>query len=388
MAAPEARIRILFLMRGRPGVFGGGKRAFMQLMAALPNAQFDVFASCALDAGQHARLRGSGVAVCERNFACESPAGGIAALRRYLLKERIGIVHSQGPRADLYARVAAALAGDIALVNTVAMTTDELAMSAPRRLLYVGSDRLTRGAVRAFVAVSQAVRERLCRRGGIAPERVVCIPNGVDVGAYGADARARERIRHEFGFGPEVRVIGALGRLDRRKGVEVLVDAAAALSRERSNVRVLIVGTGPVEAACRERAARAGLGPRCVFAGFREDVAAVLDAMDVFVMPSFAEGHPFAVLEAMASARAIVASDIPGIREQLAHGAAGRLVPPGDAGALARGIAELLDDPAEAARLGGAARARAEADFDVRQQVAQHAELYAILKGLRAGGAG
>jgi glycosyltransferase involved in cell wall biosynthesis len=100
-----------------------------------------------------------------------------------------------------------------------------------------------------------------------------------------------------------------------------------------------------------------------VFAGYRDDVAALLAGCDVFCLPSLAEGLPLVVLEAMLQARPVVATPVGGTAELVVDGETGVLVPPGDAGALAHALSDLLADPARARRMGDAGRARVLAEF-------------------------
>lgn len=170
-----------------------------------------------------------------------------------------------------------------------------------------------------------------------------------------------------------------VGRMSAAKGVPVLLDAMAALARTHPEARLTLVGDGPGRAALEARAAELGLGTRVTFAGYRDQdgVAEALGGADIFVLPSFAEGLPVVLMEALAARCAVVATRIAGIPELVRHGETGLLVPPGEAAALAEAVAQLLDDPALRARLAEAGRATVEAEFDLAREPAKLARLFA-----------
>jgi len=149
----------------------------------------------------------------------------------------------------------------------------------------------------------------------------------------------------------------AMGRLDPQKGFDLLLHAFADLARRHPSARLTVWGEGRERAALEALRDRLGLADRVRFPGVTREPAAALGSADVFVLSSRYEGFPNVLGEAMALGRAVVATDCPsGPRDLVTDGIDGRLVPPGDAGALADGIAGLLDDVAERARLGDAAR--------------------------------
>lgn len=220
-----------------------------------------------------------------------------------------------------------------------------------------------------LVAVSEAARSTLCQVIGRVADDAEVVANAVDLERFArAKARARPCGRRRIVF---------VGRLERRKGVEVLLEA---LRRLPAPVEVVVVGDGPLRGRLT---AAAPEGVR--FAGRLEDEAMAdeVASADVLVAPSL-EGESFGVvlLEAMAAGTAVVASDLPGYR--LAAGDAARLVPPGDAAALAAALAGLFADPKARARLvaGGLERA-ATAGFTA--QATAYRERYERLLPARRG---
>lgn len=207
------------------------------------------------------------------------------------------------------------------------------------------------------------------------------IPNGVDPRALAPaseEDRAAARRRLDLAEGP---LVVCLGRISRAKGQDVLVEAWPRVLESVPEATLALVGDGEDTERLRRRA-----GERVLFAGSRPDPMDWLAAADVVAAPSRWEGMSFAMLEAMASARSIVITDVPGARDALGEDAAG-IVPLGDPDAIAAAIAERLLDPALAAAEGLAARARVEQFHDIRDSTAAVATLYADLLGRPGRGA-
>lgn len=151
-------------------------------------------------------------------------------------------------------------------------------------------------------------------------------------------------------------VIGAVGRLVERKGFRYLIEAMSWLVKERDHITLAIVGDGPQKEALQRQAASAGLADKVRFLGFRRDLRYVLQAIDVFVLPSLREGLPIALLIAMAEGRPVVASSVDGVPTFVRHERTGLLVPPRDPLELGGAVGRLLSDRSLAASLGQAGR--------------------------------
>lgn len=190
--------------------------------------------------------------------------------------------------------------------------------------------------------------------------RVEMVPNGIDLEAFAPpqDARRDGVLRLLFA-----------GRLVEQKGVRYLLEALpAVMAQSGERVELAVLGSGPAEQALRQLTQRLALEDRVRFLGWasREAMPQHYHNADIFVFPSFEEGMPNAVLEAMASGLPVVATDIYGIRPLVAHGQNGLLAPPGDAPALARALTALAQDRGLRIRMGACSRARA-SDFGWEQ---------------------
>ncbi len=237
--------------------------------------------------------------------------------------------------------------------------------------LTAASRRWERWAARwtdLVVAVSEAEAARTAEAGIVAP--VVVAPNGVDVDRWAP--RDRAHARAQMGLGAEPIALCA-GRLAHQKGQDVLVDLWPAVRARVPGARLILVGDGPMR-----QALEAAAGPGIVFPGASADLATWYAAADVVVLPSRWEGMALVPLEAMASGRSVVATEVDGIREALEPGA-GQVVSAGDRTALVDAVSRRLADQALCAAEGAAGRARAVAHFDVRRCAAAVGDAVATL---------
>lgn len=221
----------------------------------------------------------------------------------------------------------------------------------------------------ALICVSRAEAEVGAASGISAPFEVV--PNGIDLGRWPEPVAAdRAQARAGLGLDPEAPIVVCVGRLSLQKGQDVLLAAWPTVLQRHPRARLYLVGDGPE----RERLT-SGVDPTVTILGDRPDVRTWLLACDLVALPSRWEGMSIAMLEAMATARCVVSSDVPGAAEALA-GDAGVLLPKGDAEALGRELARLLDAGSRADSIGQKARARVESDFDIERVRARVAEIY------------
>ena len=234
-----------------------------------------------------------------------------------------------------------------------------------RRLLVPFIDR--------FVPVSADLGAWLRHTVGVPQHKIRLIANGVDTTHF---TPGPER---EPGAPPTI-WIGTVGRIDRIKHHDGLLDAfallLAAFPLQQANLRLAIVGDGPLLPALRERVAREAWGHQVWLPGARADVAQIMRGYSVFVLPSLSEGTPVTILEAMATGLPVVASRVGGVPQLVIDGQTGLLSDPADPHSLAGAIGAYIADPALAGRHGAAGRARVEAHFCVDTMVTQYDTLY------------
>jgi glycosyltransferase involved in cell wall biosynthesis len=230
----------------------------------------------------------------------------------------------------------------------------------PESRLSSALKRFTSRRLTAHVAVGAHAARMVEEASGLPAGRVRTIHNGVPDVAV----EARE---------PPLRrpVVGCASRLDVIKGLDLLLDVAAA----RPDMHVLLIGDGPDRGALEDQVTRLGLRDRVVFAGWTEDPRPMIASLDVFVLPSRLEGFPLSIVEAMLAEVPVVATDVGSVAEAV-DAETGRLVPVDDPAALAAALAELLDDAALRARLGHAGRRRALERFTSVVMVRSFESLY------------
>lgn len=231
----------------------------------------------------------------------------------------------------------------------------------------------------AVIAPSPSCRAELLAA-GFPAERIRVIANGVDTTLFRPEPMKDSSLPFPTGQGP---VVVFTGRLIEAKGLLELLDAWPLLLHEVPDARLILVGSGPLEAELRRRAAEGPLAGRVHLTGEVLDVRPHLRAATAFVLPSWAEGLPNALLEAMAMGLPCVATDIGPIRDAVTGGEEALLVPVRNPQGLAAALAAVLADPSLAARLGRAARKRVEADFSLEREVESLEALYRELTSRR-----
>jgi glycosyltransferase involved in cell wall biosynthesis len=303
------------------------------------------------------------------------------ALFRALSHEPIAIVHSHLFVGSMFASPLARLAGVRGVVETFHLP--EVWRMGKRLKRSFWLDRQVARCVDRYVAVSTAAADHLTDRKRIPERKIRTIYNGRDLSRFHPPSAAERRAaRVALGLDVEP-AVAVIGRLEPQKGHALMLEAAAILSRSFPMLKVFFAGSGSLEGELRASCDTAGLTATVSFLGHRSDSEVLLAAIDVAVMPSLYEGLPLVAIEAMASARPVVATDIDGMREVVVDGQSGFLVGAGDAGALARAIERLVRFPVLARQLGVNGRRRAERHFDLRFQVEETVSLYEELLSSR-----
>ncbi len=374
-------MRVLHVMEC---TIGGTRRHLVDVCAGQRAAGLDVaVAASALrqpDFEQDlARLAQQGVRVHRvpmvRAIAPWRDLSDLRALTRVLRQERPDVVHTHSSKAGALGRAASLLTGIGARVHTphtFAFLFDAM-FSAPKRALFRRIERSLGRRTDRIVAVSGGEARTMADSGVVDPARIRVVESGIDPAPW-LDARPVPRA--ELCGRPAAPLLAVVGLLNVAKGQDLLLDALASPGLDE--LQVIVVGHGEDEAALRARCARLGLDARVRFLGFRRDVPGLLAAADALVLPSRWEGMPYAVLEAMASARTVVATPVDGARDLVEHGATGILARAIAADALADALrAWLALGPGRRAAMGATARERLLAAHTDAAMIAGLARVYA-----------
>lgn len=358
------------------------------LIHALQEAGAEVHVACT-PGGVSERLAAEGVPVkpvriARKILSVRHPVS-LIQLARLIRRERYDFVHVHTPIAAALGRAAARLSGarPVVLYTAHGFYFHDRMRPWLRRVL-IWQERLFGQLCTDFLfTVSPedqvtALHERITDVG-----RTHCLNSlGIDLERFGS-VPATGLQRSDIGLSEEDRVIAYVGRLVREKGVIELLEAMAVVRQRMPHTRLMVVGdtlesdrgTG-IQREIRALLAKHELGESVVFLGFRSDVPALLHLADLFVLPSYREGMPLTILEAMAAGKPIVATNVRGCREEVVKGLTGILVAPQDPRSLSEAILSLLAAPERAKAMGLAGRAHAEKAFDQRRVLEEEVEAY------------
>lgn len=301
--------------------------------------------------------------------------GTVNDLRRICLDQGVRVVHCHLSDAEFTGILAGRLCKAERVLDTVhtPLVLPKRTRLDPRTLLRRLLTRWLLNRADWVIAVSAETALALTQM-GVSPRRIRVVENGIDVAAY--NLAPDPSLRDELGLAPSDRVLVSVGRLTEQKGHVHLLDAMSEIVARIPETKLVVLGEGELRAPLERQAAALGLTDRVRFVGVRPDVARVLALAEIFVFPSLWEGTSLALLEAMAAAKPIVATDIDGNRPVLAHGRDCLLVAPADPKALAQAVLRLLCDRELAQTLAGAAHEEACRQFDVRAMAATYQSLW------------
>jgi glycosyltransferase involved in cell wall biosynthesis len=308
--------------------------------------------------------------------------GVLPAIRRLVHQCRPDLVDAQDYKAAWFAARLARLEGILPIATLHGWSGHHWR----ERLLYYPAEKLLVRSFPLAIAVSAEIAGTL-RRWGCAPDRVEVLPNGVDPQELRRTPGTAARVRRHLGIPPGDIVLGAVGRLEREKRFDLLLQSMARLLPRRRELRLLLVGEGSLRPRLQEQARRLGIDHRCRFLGHRRDVAELYQACDVLVQSSDHEGTPTVLLEAMALKVPVVATDVGGTGQLIEHGRHGLLVPRRDARALAAAVEHTLSGWESTVRRVAAARRRIEDELSLDARTRRLEFLYAQV-ARRCGGRG
>lgn len=367
MSAPDPHV--LLLTSGSN--LGGAETALARLVPRLRRCGIDARAAHVLgDGPARDYLAARGVASVNLGLAggLHLPAGP-TRLAALIERWSIDLVHAFGLRANLLARLVAPRFG--ARVVAGILSTDPW-----RSRIHTWADRLTSRRVDLWIANARACRDAAVARREAPRERVVVVPDGIDLTAYPAPAAAARRLAQRLGLPRDRPVLVVPASLREAKGHADLVEAAA---RTTSSCLFLCAGQDFLDGKIQRMARERGVLERFRFPGFVDELPALLMTATAVVLPSRWEGLPICLIEAMASGRPVVSTRVGGVEELVRHSEDGLLVPARDPEALASAIDRLFSEPGLLARLGRRARRRVEERHDAEISAARHAALYRMV---------
>jgi len=353
------------------------KNLLLPLVDKLSGEGFDVHTVCSPGPEvEEMRARGYSITTMQimRRISPLKNLIAIIRLFRYIKKEKFDVVHVHTPVAAIVGRIAARLAGVPLVIYTAHGFYFHDDMSRWKKELFIGIERLMGKYFTDIIFTqSEEDRETAVQRGISDLAGIYRIGNGVDLQKFNPDNTGiiSNDKRKEFNISPGARVIGFIGRIVKEKGILDLARAFKTVTQEIPGAILLIIGDhlssdrdlttkNEVISLIKEN----GLTDKIVFTGYRSDISQLLAITDLLVLPSYREGMPRSIIEAMAMAKPVVATNIRGCREEVLEGRSGFLVPVGDPERLSGAILKILLDDRLAGEMGREGRARALSEFD------------------------
>ncbi len=359
-------------------VFAGTERHIFDLASSLCTdfaGEIAVRVACPVPSPLEEHCRNADIdviAIPKRGFI---DWNAVRLLRRLLKSGRLDIIHAHNGRTALAAALAVTLARRGQLVMTQHfLAPNHTGQSGLQGALSGAAHRWVSHRVTMFIAISQAVRNAMLERGQAAANKIVIVLNGVPDGCHRV-LDLPQAVRQKFDVGARPMVICA-SRLGAEKGIETLIAAIGIVSRNAPDVLCLIAGEGTQRDELQEQIQREQLEENVRLIGFQKDVSSLVNAADVFVLPSPNEPFGLSLVEAMSLGKAVVATCAGGPLEIVDNGENGVLVAPSSPDNLAQAIAHLLDDEELRNRLGEAARQRYEDCFTVQRMAREIADIY------------
>jgi glycosyltransferase involved in cell wall biosynthesis len=350
---------------------GGAETVVLNLVKGLNPKRFKSVALLPPGPWLNPRLRELGVPVIEVSWKRWYDPRGPLALVKTIREYGVDLVHSHLPGQNFYSCIAGTITRRKTLVTYHGPVEfqDGESFKGKAKLWFV------RNTADRAIVVCEMVKNILADY-GFRDDRISVVYNGIDPAPY--TLQAQGALRSELGLDSDTKLVGMIANVRQSKGYDVFVRACANLCERLPGVVFVAVGHEEESLArpIRKLVEDLNLTDRFLFLGFRSDIAKILGELDVFVLSSTSEGMPLAILEAMASRKAIVTTRCGGIPEMVESGQTGMLVPPSDDGALAEAITGVLSDEAQSQRLGANAQARFLERFTLDGMIERYERLY------------
>jgi glycosyltransferase involved in cell wall biosynthesis len=351
--------------------FGGAEVLLIDLVRGIKEAGYDVSVGYSTRGPLEKKLLELGVPSARLPRLGRIDPFLFFKMCQLIVREKPDIVHTHLFKSDLHGRLAARLCGVPVVVST-SHNNDVWAKRFPLGYLYGLTAKLTD----QVIAVSSEVRDYQIQHTGISKDKIIVIENGVHVQKFSSHKDSARAIRAEFQIGDSAPLIGVIGRLQPQKDHGNFLNAAVEIRKKMPDARFLIVGDGPLREELIAQAQTLDLESAVIFCGVRQDIPAVLAALDVLVISSKWEGLPVTLLEGMAARRPIASTTVGGVPNVVVDGESALLVPPQDPSALANACLKILQDPPLAQSLADAGFARVKSQFSLDAMIAKTLNLY------------
>ena len=367
----------ILLVAAATSASGGGERHVADLLRLLPARGFNVSLACPPGGDLPALARELGLTVREVPIASGLSLAAVMALRRAVAELAPDVVHAHGSRAAAFARATDASARRRVVYSVHGIHVDK-AGSPLRRVAFTALERVLRRRTAWFITGCESDVRKGERLRLLDPARASVVYNGV---ALPGRSVARGAFRRELGLRPDAPLVLSVGRFHEQKDHRTLLAAWAIVLERCPGAVLVLIGSGPLEAALRGQSEEFGIAESVAYVAPRPDLGPAYTDADAFVLTSLWEGLPYAILQAMSYRLPIAATAVDGIPEAAPDGECGILFPPSDPAAAAAAIVTLLEDRARAAAMGESGRARVAALFRLDAMADATAAVYRKVAG-------
>jgi glycosyltransferase involved in cell wall biosynthesis len=344
---------ISVLMFSNEPVRGGVEEHILQLLCGLDRAYFRLHLACTPQLAELLRSDlPSDVEVVPVTLDHVGDVAGAYTLARFILQQKIQILHSHMFRASLFASPIGWMHRVPVIIETDHVR--EVWRTGWKACYFV--DRFAARFVDRIIAVSSAIAKYLIEEKGIPAAKITVIRTAAALRRFSPDPCRTQSLKRSLDFAEDDPLLALVGRLEPQKGHKVLIEALPSVLREFPRVCVVFLGEGSLRAELETLVAERGLSHQVRFAGYQTNIEDWLAVTDLSVLPSFYEGLPMSAIESLAMGCPMVATAVDGTPEVVMDGKTGLLVPPGDPARLAEAICEMLRHPQRAREMGRAGR--------------------------------
>jgi glycosyltransferase involved in cell wall biosynthesis len=363
-------------------VFAGTERHIAELFESLAGRGVSVSIACPDPSPVADRARRCDVPVLALPKKGLLDTSAIFTLRRLLRSGEVDVIHAHNGRTALAASLAVRLAGrGRCVVTQHFLTPSHAGRSGSKGILSRVAHGWVDSHTHAHIAISSAVRDSMIARGDSSADEIDVVPNGISPPQTSSLAPV-ERIRVELGIPQDAVLIVCASRLEPEKDLMTLLEAMPLLAASPP-VKLVIAGAGAMEVELRNKIRDWQLTDCCTLLGFREDVLSLINAADVFVLPSKVEGFGLVFLEAMSMGKPVIAAAAGGPLEIVLGGSTGLLFKPGDPASLAAAMQKLIDDAKARAAMGCKGRERFKQHFTADRMGMQTLDVYERAMGIK-----
>ncbi|MBI5874722.1 MAG: glycosyltransferase family 4 protein [Deltaproteobacteria bacterium] len=288
----------------------------------------------------------------------------ILSILKIIKQENVNIVCTHSGKDSMIG----AIAGRLSKMKPKVVRTRHLALPITSKITYSIFPH-------KVVTVSEYVRKYLVEEKGIAADKVLSIPTGVDLEVFNIDV-VKAVSREALGISPDAVIVGTIAILRRKKGHHTLLDAIPFVLKEIPNVTFLFAGDGPQRENIEKKLSELGIAGSVKLLGLRKDIPEILKTIDLFVLPTLQEALGTSFLEAMAMSKPVVGTRVGGVPEVVNEGVSGMLVEPGNSAALADAIINLLKSRDKMKKMGDEGRRIVEIKYSVDVMVKNLYDFY------------